>query len=458
MNLIKRIVGSHKTDVDMTDGSIAKHLINFAIPLLIGNIFQQLYNTVDAWVVGNFVSKEAFAAVGSVGPITNLLIGFFMGLSNGAGVVISQFYGAKDDEKVRSTVNTAFIMTLVLAVIFTFVGILYTPYALTFMETPEDVFPESRAYLTIYFAGIIGLMVYNMGAGILRAVGDSTLPFIFLVISASVNTVLDLLFVLGFGMGVEGVAIATVIAQGVSAILVIITMMRSKICIKLDFRRLSFDLKMFMNILKIGIPTAIQLALTSFSNIFVQSYINYFGSDCMSGWTAYGKIDQLVLLPMQSISLASTTFVGQNLGKYQVDRAKKGVKIAIYLAMLTTVICMIPVMLFAPYLVSFFNSEPGVIEYGSKFLIYISPFYVLCCINQICAGALRGAGHSRAPMLITLASFVFFRQIYLYIMANYISNTVIPISMGYPAGWLVCSALMLIYFNKVDLSAKVVVK
>ena len=440
------------SDVDMTEGSITRHLINFAIPLLIGNIFQQLYNMVDTWVVGNYVSNEAFSAVGSLGPIANMLIGIFLGLSSGAGVVISQYYGAKRYDKVQDTVHTSIVMTLVLAVIFTIVGIFMTPYMLRFMKTPADVFPESKTYLTIYFAGIIGLMIYNIGSGILRAVGDSKRPFYFLVVSAILNTILDLVFVLVFDMGVAGVAWATIIAQGVSALLVFISLLRSHTCIRLEFRHLKMHWDMLAKIIKVGIPAAIQMAITSFSNVFVQSYINYFGADCMSGWTAYAKIDQLILLPMQSLALSSTTFVGQNLGRNLVDRAKQGIRISLFISIAATVILMLPVILFAPSLVAFFNSKPEVIEFGTLMLRWLSPFYVLCCINQIYSGALRGAGDSRAPMIILLCSFVLFRQAYLYIMANFISNTIIPIGMAYPAGWLVASVLTLIYFKRAKLN------
>jgi len=447
-----------RKDVDMTEGPIIGHLIRFAMPLLIGNIFQQLYNTVDSWVVGNYVSKDAFAAVGTVGPIINMLIGFFLGLSSGAGVVISQYYGAKKHDKVSETVHTSIVMTLVMAVVFTFVGIWMTPFMLRFMKTPASVMPESTAYLTIYFAGVIGLMVYNIGSGILRAIGDSQRPFYFLVVSALMNTVLDLVFVLVFHMGVEGVALATVIAQGTSALLVIITLVRSDTCVKLSLRQMKFHWDAFVKIVRVGIPAAIQMMITSFSNIFVQSYINFFGENCMAGWTAYGKIDQLIFLPMQSLALASTTFVGQNLGIGQVERAKKGVRSALNISFAATVIVMIPVILAAPWLVQFFNDDPAVIEFGTLFLRYITPFYIVCCVNQVYSGALRGAGNSKVPMFIMLASFVCFRQIYLFIMANFISNTVLPITMGYPAGWIVCSALTLLYYHKVPLDKVKLIK
>ena len=452
MASVTALSGRRRRDVDMTEGSIVRHLITFSLPLLAGNVFQQLYNMVDTWVVGNFVSNEAFSAVGSVGPIINMLIGAFMGLSSGAGAVISQYYGAKRFEKVEETVHTAALVTLILGIAFTALGIGISPVMLRLMDTPADVLPESTRYLTIYFSGIMGLMVYNMGAGILRAVGDSKRPFYFLVVSALLNTFLDLLFVLQFNMGVKGVALATIIAQGVSAILVLIVLFRTGSCVRLSLRKLAIHWEMLQKIFKVGIPAALQMAITAFSNVFVQSYINYFGSNFMSGWTAYNKIDQLMFLPMQSLALASTTFMGQNLGSGQVERARKGVNCALLMSMACTVILMIPVEVFAPWLVAFFNGKPEVVSCGTVLLRWMSPFYILCCVNQICAGALRGAGNSRAPMFIMVGSFVVFRQIYLFIMANYIANEIIPIALSYPAGWLVCSILVYTYYCKAKLS------
>ena len=440
-----------KRDVDMTEGSIVKHLITFALPLLVGNVFQQLYNMVDTWVVGRYVSNEAYAAVGTVGPIVNMLIGFFMGLSSGAGVVISQYYGAGRHDKVHDTVHTAMLMTLILGVLFTALGLGITPLMLALMNTPDNVLPESTAYLSIYFSGIMGLMVYNIGAGILRAVGDSQRPFYYLVVCAVMNTVLDLVFVLALGMGVEGVALATILSQATSAILVAIALLRADNCVKLIIKDLKIHWDMLKKIFAVGIPAALQMAITAFSNIYVQSYINFFGDNCMSGWTTYAKVDQLLFLPMQSISLASTTFVGQNLGKNQVDRAKKGVRISVMLAAISTVVLMIPVLIFSESIVAFFNSKPEVVEYGALLLRWISPFYVLCSFNQVYSGALRGAGNTKAPMIIMISSFVVFRQIYLFAMSR-ICNEIIPIAMSYPAGWLLCSTITLIYYHKAQLS------
>ena len=432
----------------MTEGNIARHLVNFALPLLIGNIFQQFYNTVDTWVVGNYVSNEAFSAVGTVGPIINMLIGLFGGMSSGASVVIAQYYGAHRNDKVKEAVHTSAALTLILCVAFTVIGLLLIQPMLRLMKTPVEVLPESTAYLTIYFAGMSGLMIYNMGSGILRAVGDSTRPFYFLVVSAVLNIVLDLVFVIAFDMGVRGVGFATIIAQGVSALLISLSLLHSESCVRLRVRDLRINGKMLRKVIRVGIPAGLQMTITGFSNVFVQSYINHFGADCMSGWTAYSKIDQLLILPMQSVGLASTTFVGQNLGQSKVDRAKQGIRTALLMAVAVTFCVMIPVIVFAPQLVAFFNDKPEVIGYGTLLLRYISPFYLVCCINQVYAGALRGSGNSRVPMVIMLISFVLFRQCYLYVMGNFVSNEVVPIVLGYPAGWVLCSLITLVYYKR----------
>lgn len=438
---------SKRYDVDMTEGSAFRHLLNFAIPLLFGNLFQQMYNMVDSWVVGNYVSKQAFAAVGTVGPIVNTLIGFFSGLASGASVVIAQFYGAKKPEKVRQAVQMAILITLVLTVLFTAIGVSMTPMMLRLMKTTDEVFPEAVSYLTIYFSGMIGLLFYNMCSGILRAVGDSKRPFYYLVVAAVVNTVLDLVFVIYFDMGVAGVAYATIIAQAASAALTLITLIHTDSCVKLTAHNFHLHWDVLAKIFTIGLPAALQMAVTAFSNVFVQSYINFFGTECMGGWTAYNKIDQLIFLPMQSLALAITTYVGQNLGRGRAENAKKGVHTALAMSMTVTVVISAVVIAFAPYLVEFFNDSKGVVQFGTMFLKWLTPFYTLCCINQIYTGALRGAGDSRSPMFIMLGSFVVFRQIYLFVMSH-VANEIIPIAMSYPAGWILCSVLTLIYYRK----------
>ncbi len=441
-----------RRDVDMTEGNITRHILSFAFPLLLGNIFQQLYNTVDTWVVGNYASDASYPAVGNVGPIINMLIGFFMGLSSGAGTVISQCYGAKMYDKVRQAVHTSIVMTLVLAVVFTFIGIAMVPVMLDFIKMPDTSRGEATAYLTIYFSGVIGLMLYNIGAGILRAVGDSKRPFFYLVVCAVLNTVLDLIFVRVFRMNADGVALATVISQCVSAFLVILALLRTDNCIQLLPRELKIHWDILKKIFRVGIPASLQMSITAFSNIFVQSYINFFQDNVMSGWTTYGKVDQLLFLPMQSISLASTTFVGQNLGRNQPERARKGVRQALILSVVATVVLSIPVVVFATPIAKFFNNKnPEIVYYSTLLLQWLSPFYVLCCFNQVYSSALRGAGNSRAPMVIMLASYVLFRQIYLFIMSR-VWNEILPIAMGYPAGWLLCSILTSIYYHRTTLT------
>ena len=432
---------------DMTQGTIWKHLLAFALPLMIGNLFQQLYNTVDSIVVGQFVSKQALAAVGSTTSIINMLVGFFSGVSVGAGVIISQRFGAKDPEGVHKAVHTTISLTLIIGLIGTVVGMVLAPIMLTLMKTPQDVFVEAKAYLQIYFGGISGLMLYNMGSGILRAVGDSRRPLYFLVFSSCVNIVLDLLFVLGFHMGVEGVAYATIIAQFSSAALIYFTLYRTHDVHRFQPKKLRIYPEMVRSIIRVGLPAGLQQALTSFSNVFVQGYINSFGTNCVAGWSCYHRIDQFILLPMQSISMASTTFVGQNIGHRDLERTEKGIRTAVMLSIIVTGILIGLVVIFCAPLIKIFNDDPGVVEYGVMFIRLISPFYLIICFNQIYAGALRGAGDAKAPMFILLFSFVLFRQLYLAIGTQFI-NTEWFVGLGYPAGWAMCSTLQLLYYYK----------
>ena len=429
----------------MTQGSIPMLLIRFSIPLLIGNVFQQLYNTVDSIIVGNFVGKQALAAVGCTGPIVNMLIGLFIGFSSGAGVVISQFYGAKDEEKLHSAVQTSIATTLILCVILTVLGVASVPLMLRLMDTPADVFSEAAEYLRLYFWGVSGVLLYNMGAGILRAVGDSTRPLYFLIFSALTNTVLDVVFVSSLRMGIAGAAIATVISQCLSAILVMLLLARARTAYRLDPRHLQLNGRILRKIALIGVPTALQMAITSFSNIFVQAYINHFESSCMAGWTAYNKVDSFAMLPMMSLSIAITTFVGQNLGAGDLKRAKSAARYGLVMGLVMTAVIMTPLMIFAPQMTALFNNDPEVVEYGTWFIRVISPFYLSFAINQVYLGALRGAGNTRTAMIITLCSFVVFRQIYLFISYR-LGGGLLAVTLGYPMGWMLCSTLLLLYY------------
>lgn len=440
----------------MTVGGIAGNLILFALPLLAGNLFQQCYNLVDTWVIGQSNDNAAYAAVGSVGPIINTLIGFFTGLSTGAGVVISQHFGAGNDDRVRATVHTSMLMTLILCVITTAIGVIFTPNLVSIMlqeskseNFDPEVYDSAVTYLRIYFAGVSGLMIYNMCAGIMRAVGDSMRPFLYLAVSAVTNIILDLIFVFTLHWGAAGVAYATIISQFVSATIAMLTLIKTDSCIKLKFSNLKMDWKLLGLIIKVGFPAAMQLSLTAFSNVFVQSYIagaNGAQTVNLGAWTTYAKLDQFIFLPLQSLSLSVNTFVAQNLGIGDVKRAKRGTLIAYLMSTGITVLIIVVIMCFAPTLAGLFNPDPDVVATATLLLHRLTPFYVFCCVNQIFAGALRGSGDSLAPMLTMLGSFVLFRQIYLFIMSNFISNELLHIGYGYPAGWVVCATATLIYF------------
>lgn len=435
----------------MTEGAVWKNILLFALPLMIGNLFQQLYNTVDSIIVGNLIGKEALAAVGSVDSIINTFIGFFSGLSAGAGVVISQYYGAKNDKNVHKAVHSTIALTAILSVIITVAATLTTPFFLKMLGTPEDVWESSETYLSIYFIGSTGLLFYNMGSGILRAVGDSRRPLYFLIFSTVVNIVLDIVFIAVFNMGIAGAAWATVIAELLSAILVLIVLTAEKSCYKIVWNKIRIDNVILKKILVVGIPTAIQMMITAFSNVIVQAYINYFGSAAMAGWSSYSKIDKVCLLPLQSIGLAITTFIGQNVGAGQKDRAIKGIKVAVRMNTIIAVSIVLILWIFAPYFVMLFSQDEDVIHYGTLFLRLLGPFFICVGFNQIHNGALKGAGNSKVPMIIMMSSFIVFRQIYLFIVTR-IANNIYTVALGYPLGWLLCTIILAIYYKHVDIT------
>lgn len=437
-----------RRDLDMTQGVIWKQLLYFSAPLALGLLFQQLYNTVDTIVVGQFVGREALAAVGSTSSIINMMVGFSAGMSTGASVTIAQCYGARDHKSLSRAVHTTMAFTLLLGLVSTLLGMVLVDPMLRLMDTPQDVFAEARTYLNIYFAGMLGLMVYNMGAGILRAVGDSRRPLYFLCFSAVVNTVLDLLFVVVFHMGVDGVAYATIIAQFASALLVLWVLSHDHAPYGLRFRHIRLHKDMLGRIFHIGFPAAVQQMLTSFSNVFVQSYINYFGSASMAGWSTYNKLDAFILIPVQAIAIASTTFVGQNFGAGKLQRARRGVQQAQIISVSITALLTVVTIVFARNFIHLFSADPDVIRYGTYFITLISPFYLLMCIYQNYAGALRGVGNATQPMIYMLCSFVLVRQIYLYVVRNFFGNPLPAVALSYPVGWLVCSVLMLLCYRR----------
>ncbi len=437
---------ARSTARDMTDGPILRQLVLFALPLMFGNVFQMLYNTVDSVIVGNFVSKQALAAIGSTTMIVNMAVFFFNGFSIGAGVTIGQYFGAHEMEKLHRAIETTMAATFLLSLLFSVGGVLAVEPLLRMMSTPADVFADAAVYLRIYLGGIAGLLVYNMGSGILRAVGDSTRPLYFLILTSLVNIALDLFFVLVLKAGIAGAAIATILSQFLSAGLILRLLTRTKDIYRLDWRELAIDGVILRKIVAVGLPTAIQSVLTAFSNIFVQSYINVFGSDVMAGWSSYNKLDQFIMLPMQSVSMAATTFVSQNVGAGNEQRSDRGTVVSLLLTNGVTLVIAVLLIVFAPGAVRLFSPDEAVIRYGVLFMRTNTAFLLLNTINHVLAGALRGRGDSRGPMVIMLLSFVGVRQVYLYLVTHFVANTPRLVGFGYPVGWTCCCVIELSYF------------
>ena len=438
---------TRKTVRDMTEGTIWKHLVNFAFPLFVGNIFQQLYNTVDSIVVGNFVGADALGAVTSTIPIVITLIGLFIGLSMGASVVISQYFGAKDFANLRRATHTAVVSTVIMSIIISAIGYYSTPRLLVMMNTPPSVYREAVVYLQIFTLGLGGTMLYNMGSAILRAVGDSRRPLYYLILASILNIFLDLLFVIKFESGVAGVAYATILAQLISGLAIFLRLFRSDEPHSLTWYEMKVDTQILGRIIKIGFPAGLQMALTSFSNVFVQAYINEFGAACTAGWGIYARVDAFVTLFTQSMAMSMTTFVGQNAGARRADRIHKGMREAMKISLSISATIITVLYISAPFIASLFNQDAQVLYFAVLFLRLNTLFDPFNVINQIHAGALRGVGDSRTPMLIMLGSFVVFRQIYLYIISRLI-HSVYFVAFGYPAGWMVCCTLMLLHVKK----------
>ena len=438
--------GHHSRTRDMTHGSIVRQVLLFALPLMLGNIFQMLYNTVDVIVVGNFVGKEALAAVGSTTMIVNIAVFFFNGFSVGAGVVIGQHFGAKDMKQLHTAVETTMAMTFLFCVLFTAAGVAGVRPMLRLMSTPDDVIADATRYLTIYFWGVAGLLIYNMGSGILRAVGNTVLPLLFLILTSILNIFLDLFFVLGLHAGIAGVAYATILSQFISAVLTLTLLTRTKEIYRLVWRDLTLNPSMLRRIFSVALPAGIQSVITSVSNVFVQSYINYFGSGVMAGWSCYNKLDQFIMLPMQSMAMASTTFVSQNIGAKQEERANRGTTTTILLTLAVTGVIAVALHVFAAQAVGLFIKDESVIRYGVMFLRANVFFLLFNCVNHVLAGALRGRGDARGPMLIMICCFVVIRQIYLFVTTRFIANTPVLVGLGYPVGWVTCCITELIYF------------
>ena len=436
-----------KNSTIMTEGSIWKKILFFSIPLILGNLFQQLYNTVDSIIVGNYIGSEALAAVGSSGSLINLLIGFCIGASAGAGVVIAQFYGAQDKEGVRKAVHTTIAIAIAAGAILTIVGIVTTPLLLKAMGTPKEVFDQASIYLKVYFGGILFSVVYNMSAGILNAVGNSKRSLVYLMIAATSNIFLDLLFVVVFKMGIVGAAIATDISQLLSCIFIILFLVRSEDVYRVKLKDIRCYDNLLGKILKIGLPTGVQNIGISLSNVIVQSSVNSFGAVAMAGFAAYIKVDGFNILPVLSFSMAATTFVGQNVGAGRLDRVKKGMYVSVAMGIIYTVCTGILLLAFAPQVIGVFTQNGKVVEYGVYIMRFFCPFYWMLGILHILAGTIRGTGKTMQAMVVFLFSLCIFRVLWIW-GAMSVSHKIGGVMLGYPLSWLVGLVMILIYVWK----------
>ncbi len=433
----------------MTEGKISKKIFLFAMPIFLGNLFQQLYTVVDSLVVGNVLGKDALAAVSSSGSLIFLIVGFINGIFVGAGVIIARYFGAKDYKSLTVAVHTTIAFGLIAGVAVTAFGMGFTPWMLKLMGTPEDVLPNSILYFRLYFAGGIGIVMYNTCMGIFQAVGDSRHPLYYLIISSVVNVILEILFVAVLNLGIGGAAIATVIAQFLSAILAFIKLLRVDGVHRAYLRKIRIHRKMLGRLLRMGIPTGVQNSVIGFANVIVQSNINKFGSVAMAGCGSYSRLEGFAFLPITSFSVALTTFIGQNLGAKQYERAKKGARFGIFTGVFLAEVVGLLIWSFAPVLVRLFNQSPEVIRFGVMQAKTQALFYCLLALSHCLAGILRGAGKSSVPMFVMLICWCAIRITYITIMVKVIPDIRV-IFWAYPLTWCLSSIIFLIYYYKAD--------
>mgnify|MGYP004682065383 FL=1 len=438
-----------KSEVNLTEGSIAKNIIKFAIPMFIGNLFQQLYNVADSLVVGNFLGSDALAAVTSTGSLIFLLVGFFNGTAMGAGVIIARFFGAKDHENVKKAIHTDLAFGILCGAIMTLVGVIFAPQILTLMDTPEDVFVQSVLYIRIYFLGSIAVVLYNVCMGIMQAVGDSRHPLYYLIFSSAVNILLDLLFNGVFKLGVEYAALATIISQLLATLMCLWRLTGKSQTYRVELRKIGFDKGLLKQIVGIGLPSGLQNSIISIANVVIQANINAFGSAAMAGCGAYFKIEGFVFLPITCFSMALTTFIGQNLGAKQYDRAKKGAAFGIFCSITLAEVIGILVYFFMPRLILLFNAEADVVNYGILQAHTESLFYFMLAFSHTVAGIMRGAGKSTVPMFVMLGCWCIFRITYVTIITSIIP-TIQVVFWAYPITWSLSSVVFLIYLLKAD--------
>ena len=435
-----------KTVKPMTTGSISRQMIFFALPLLLGNLFQQMYNTVDSLIVGNFLGSSALAAVSSSGSMISMLIGFLSGISSGAGVVVSRYFGAQDDKDVHRAVHTMVAFGLAAGALMTLVGVLLSPQILIWMGTPDSVIAESNAYLQIYFCGSLGFVMYNIFVGILQAVGDSRHPLYYLMISSVINLVLDIVFITVFHSGVGGAALATVISQVFSAVLCFIQLLRTRDSYRLQVTSIRFDLKMLGQIIRMGLPSGVQNSIIAFANVIVQSNINAFGEVAMAGYGAYSKIEGFAFLPINSFTMAMTTFVGQNLGAGQKERTRKGSRFGILTTVILAELIGVVVFLLAPQLIAAFDTTPEVVQFGVAKARTAALFYCLLAYSHSVASVLRGAGKAIVPMFVMMLCWCVIRVTFLSIMVP-LTHSIQMVYVVYPLTWSLSSIFFFFYYR-----------
>ncbi len=433
----------------LTEGPIWRGMLLFALPVFLGNVFQQLYNAFDAWCVGNYIGDSALAAVSSSGSLIFMMISFFNGVAMGAGVVIARAFGAKQYEEMGRAIHTAVAFGLVTGAALTVAGVALTPMILRWMGTPEEVLPQSISYFRYYFAGGIFTVMYNIFVGIFHAVGDSRHPLYYLILSAAINVALDLLFVAGLGLGVGSAAVATTVSQGISAVLCCIHLVRTDKPYKLKLKEVRFDRKSLSDIVRYGLPSGVQNSVIAFANVVVQSNINSFGKAAMAGCGSYAKLEGFAFLPVNCFTQALSTFVGQNLGAGQHERVKKGVGFGILCSCLMAELIGILSYVFAPQLIGFFSDSAESIAFGTAHMRTICLFYCLLAFSHCIASIMRGAGKATVPMFTMLACWCLFRVTYISVAVKLV-NELTTVSWAYPITWTLSSIVFLIYFLKAD--------
>lgn len=433
-----------RKNVDMTEGVVWKQMLLFAMPLILGDFLQQLYSAVDSVIVGQAVGTTALAAVTSTETLINTIIGLFSGISAGATIVIARFFGAKDDENISRGTHTVFVIALAMGVLMTAVGVIFSPFLLRLLNTPADVFDEAAIYLRIYFCGMLGLVIYNMISGILRAIGDSVRPLIALAITSGINIVLDLLFVVVFKMGVAGAAWATILAIYVSAAYLMYLLLTTKNSCRLEFKKLTYDRDIAKRVYSIGVPMGLQKSIVAFSNLLVIAHINQFGSAASAGWGVYRKVDTLVMNVINNIGQALSTFVSQNLGAGKKDRIRTGTRFGVWFNVIICVVLDALLLIFRSPIISIFDNSEGVLYYGGLVFLWSLPFQPVNAVTHALGGVIRGYGDSRGPVLITLLCMVVLRQIYLNVGWVYLPRFEFAVSC-YPFAWFMNAVLIVSY-------------